>query len=202
MHGWLYHEEYSVYHGPLLPVIPFRKIENIGLPWSLYTGVLGMPGASTMARCSSLTNSRLYNEGQTAYLGWKGYSKAKAGETAFVSTAAGAVGSLVVQLAKRDGLRVVASSGSDDKAAYASECGADVSFNYKKDEVWDVLAREKKGVDVYFDNVGGEHLDAAFASANRFARFIICGMPSLHNKEPYTLEVRVFARSAAIPYSP
>ncbi|VDB99986.1 unnamed protein product [Peniophora sp. CBMAI 1063] len=168
VHGWLFHEEYSVYTGPLLPVIPFRKIEDIGLPWTLYVGVLGMPG-------------------QTAYLGWKGYSKAKPGEVAFVSTAAGAVGSLVVQLAKRDGLRVIASSGSDHKVAFASECGADVSFNYKKERVWDVLAREK-GIDVYFDNVGGEHLDAAIASANRFARFIENGMPSLYNKEPYTLE--------------
>lgn len=94
-------------------------------------------------------------------------------------------------MAKRDGLRVIASSGSDDKVAYASECGADVSFNYKTDRVWDVLAREEQGVDVYFDNVGGEHLDAALANANRFARFIECGMASLYNgKEPYNVLVR------------
>lgn len=129
--------------------------------------------------------------GQTAYYGWKLYSKAKAGETAFVSTAAGAVGSLVVQLAKRDGLRVVASSGSAEKVAYATECGADVSFNYKDEKVWDVLAREEKGIDVYFDNVGGEHLDAALASANRMGRFIECGMASQYNgEETYTVKVR------------
>ncbi|KZV70101.1 NAD-P-binding protein [Peniophora sp. CONT] len=170
LHGWLSHEEYSVYHGPLAAFIPFRKIEHIGLPWSVYLGVLGMPG-------------------QTAYFGWKAFSKAQTGETVFVSTAAGAVGSLVVQLAKRDGLRVVASSGSADKVAYASECGADVSFNYKNEKVWDVLAREKQGVDIYFDSVGGEHLDAAFANANRFARFIENAMASLYNDgEPYHLE--------------
>lgn len=170
VHGWVHHEEYSVFNGPLVPFVPFRKIENIGLPWSVYTGVLGMPG-------------------QTAYFGWKAYSKAKAGETAFVSTAAGAVGSLIVQLAKRDGLRVIASSGSDDKVAFAKECGADVSFNYKTDKVWDVLEREGKGLDVYFDNVGGEHLDAALLSANRFARFIMCGMASQYNGgEPYNVK--------------
>ncbi|VDB99985.1 unnamed protein product [Peniophora sp. CBMAI 1063] len=168
LYGWLHHEEYSVYTGPLTAVIPFRKIENISVPWSVYTGVLGMPG-------------------QTAYWGWKVYSKAKSGDTVFISTAAGAVGSLVVQLAKRDGLRVIASSGSDDKAAFASECGADVSFNYKTDNVWDVLAREQ-GIDVYFDNVGGEHLDCALANANKFAKFIECGMASLYNSEPYNVQ--------------
>ncbi|KZV65435.1 NAD-P-binding protein [Peniophora sp. CONT] len=169
LHGWLYHEEYSVYHGPLTAVIPFRKIEGIGLPWSVYVSVLGMPG-------------------QTAFWGWKEYSQAKAGETVFVSSAAGTVGSLIIQLAKRDGLRVIASSGSDEKAAYATECGADVSFNYKKEKVWDVLAREQQGVDVYFDNVGGEHLDAALLNANKFARFIECGMASLYNSEPYNVQ--------------
>ncbi|VDB99984.1 unnamed protein product [Peniophora sp. CBMAI 1063] len=170
VHGMVFHEEYSVYNGPLTPFVPFHKLENIGLPWSVYTGVLGMPG-------------------QTAYYGWKAYSKAKAGETAFVSTAAGAVGSLVVQLAKRDGLRVIASSGSDDKVAYAKECGADVSFNYKTEKVWDVLEREEKGLDIYFDNVGGDHLDAALASANRFGRVLMCGMASQYNgQQPYVLK--------------
>lgn len=135
--------------------------------------------------------SRCRFPGQTAYYGWKLYSKGKAGETAFISTAAGAVGSLVVQLAKRDGLRVVASSGSAEKVAYATECGADVSFNYKDEKVWDVLAREEKGIDIYFDNVGGEHLDAALANANRLARFIECGMASQYNgEETYTVKVR------------
>ncbi|KZV65434.1 NAD(P)-binding protein [Peniophora sp. CONT] len=171
LHGWLYHEEYSVYHGPLTAVIPFCKIEDIGLPWSVYVSVLGMPG-------------------QTAFWGWTAYNQAKAGETIFISSAAGTVGSLVIQLAKRGGLRVIASSGSDEKAAYATECGADVSFNYKKEKVWDVLAREQQGVDIYVDNVGGEHLDAALLHANRSARFIVYGMASLYNSEPYNVQVR------------
>ena len=85
---------------------------------------------------------------------------------------------------------MIASSGTDEKAAYALECGADVSFNYKTDNLWDVLAREEQGVDVYFDNAGGEHLDAALANANKFARFIECGMASLYNGEPYNVKVR------------
>ena len=58
-----------------------------------------------------------------------------------------------------------------------------------KEEMWDVLAREEQGVDVYFDNAGGEHLDAALANANKFARFIECGMASLYNSEPYNVKV-------------
>ena len=64
-------------------------------------------------------------------MSWKEYSRAQSGQTVFVSTAAGAVGSVVVQLAKMDGLKVIASSGSDEKAQFARECGADISFNYK-----------------------------------------------------------------------
>jgi NADPH-dependent curcumin reductase CurA len=67
----------------------------------------------------------------TAYASWKEYSKAKPGEIAFVSAAAGAVGSIVVQLAKRDGLKVIASAGSDKKVEFLKSIGADVAFNYK-----------------------------------------------------------------------
>ena len=96
-----------------------------------------------------------------------------------------------MQLAKRDGLRVIASSGSADKVEYAKECGADVSFNYKDENVFDVLSRETQGIDIYFDNTGGEQLDAALASANRFARFIECGAASQYNGEaPYIVKVR------------
>ena len=81
-----------------------------------------------------------------------------------------------MQLAKREGLRVIASSGSDDKAVFASERGADVSFNYKTDNLWDVLAREEQGVDVYFDNVGGEILNLSLTRLKQGARVVLCGM--------------------------
>ena len=72
-------------------------------------------------------------------MSWKEYSHAKKGQTVFVSTAAGAVGSVVVQLAKLDGLKVIASSGSDEKAQFARDCGADISFNYKTQSTENIL---------------------------------------------------------------
>ncbi|VDC07345.1 unnamed protein product [Peniophora sp. CBMAI 1063] len=170
VHGWMSHEEYSVYSCRSITIMPFRKIADVGVPWSVYTGILGVPG-------------------QTAFYAWKAYSQSRPGECAFISTAAGAVGSLVVQLAKRDGLRVIASSGTEDKRAFALQCGADVSFNYKNEKVADVLAREAKGIDIYFDNVGGEHLETALAYSNHAGRFIECGMASLYNgQRPHHVE--------------
>ncbi|KAI0045916.1 alcohol dehydrogenase [Auriscalpium vulgare] len=164
------HEEYFVRQDPE----QFEVLKNeYNLPLSLFVGVLGMPG-------------------QTAYVGWKEFSKAKPGETAFVTTAAGAVGSFVIQLAKLDGLKVIASSGSDEKAAFAKAVGADVSFNYKKDSTKDVLDREGP-IDVYWDNVGGETLDLALAAAKDYARIIECGMSSQYNaSELYGIKNALF----------
>ncbi|KAJ3545571.1 hypothetical protein NMY22_g2384 [Coprinellus aureogranulatus] len=128
------------------------------IPWSAYLGVVGLAG-------------------MTAYMGWKAHVKAKQGETIFVSTAAGAVGSLVVQLAKLEGLRVIASSGSSDRVAFTKEIGADVAFNYKEEDTDAVLKREGP-IDLYWDNVGGKTLDAALEHAAMNARFIECGMIS------------------------
>ncbi|KAI0045917.1 alcohol dehydrogenase [Auriscalpium vulgare] len=170
IYGLIPHEEYFVRQDPK----QYVSLENeYNLPWSLYVGVLGMPG-------------------QTAYIGWKEFSKAKSGETAFVTTAAGAVGSFVVQLAKLNGLKVIASSGSDDKVAFAKAAGADVSFNYKKESTKEVLDREGP-IDVYWDNVGGETLDLALAAANEYARFIECGMASQYNEsERYGIKNAIF----------
>ncbi|KAF8811022.1 NAD(P)-binding protein [Phlegmacium glaucopus] len=139
-----------------------RIFENPrNLPWSTFIGVLGMPG-------------------QTAYMAWKEYSKAKKGETVFVSGGAGAVGSLVIQLAKLDGLKVIGSAGSDEKVRFMKEIGADVAFNYKTTSTTEVL--EKEGpIDVYWDNVGGSTLEAALSNATTGARFIECGMISGYN---------------------
>ncbi|KAH9945462.1 NAD(P)-binding protein [Epithele typhae] len=144
-----------------------RKVENAEkLPLSLYVGVLGMPGLS-------------------AYAPWKKYAPtAKHGDIAFVSAASGAVGATVVQLAKADGYKVIASSGSDEKAAFVKSLGADVSFNYKTTDTAEVLSKEGP-IDLYFDNVGGATLEAALANATPGGLFIVSGMISAYNAPPY-----------------
>jgi len=116
-------------------------------------------------------------QGQTAYYGWREFSKAKKGETVFVTTGGGPVGSMVIQLAKDEGLRVIASAGSDEKVESMKSIGADVAFNYKTTDTAEVLTKEGP-IDVYWDNVGGEILEAALNAANQGARFIECGMAS------------------------
>src|SRR5213076_3265384 len=97
------------------------------------------------------------------------------GETVFVSGAAGAVGSVAGQIAKLKGSRVIGSAGSPEKVAWLrDELGFDVAFNDKETPPREALREET--LDVYFDNVGGEHLEAAIVAANPFARFVECGM--------------------------
>ena len=153
-------EKYTVVHD----ASDFMAVDNSeNLNWSTFIGAAGMPG-------------------QTAYYGWKEYAEAKKGDTCFVSTGAGAVGSIVVQLAKMDGLKVIASAGSDDKVAYIKELGADVAFNYKTTNTEEVLAREGP-IQVYWDNVGGRTLQAAIEHADIGARFVECGMISGYNED-------------------
>ncbi|KAJ2035682.1 hypothetical protein H4S03_004153 [Coemansia sp. S3946] len=123
-----------------------------------YVGVLSMPSF-------------------TAYVGATILAEPKAGETILVSTASGAVGQMVVQLSKVRGLRVVGVAGSDDKVEYLRSIGADAAFNYKTcgDFVEAIKRAAPEGIDIYFDNVGGEFLDAALANINTFARVVICG---------------------------
>ncbi|GJE91334.1 NADP-dependent oxidoreductase [Phanerochaete sordida] len=140
----------------------FRVLENKeGLPWSVYVGVAGMPG-------------------QTAYSAWKEYAKVQKGDVVFVTAASGPVGSFVVRLAKADGLKVIASAGSDEKCEFVKSLGADVVFNYKTTKTADVLAKEGP-INIFWDNVGGESLDAALQYAARGARFLECGMISGYN---------------------
>lgn len=124
--------------------------------------------------------------GGTAWIGLLRVAAAKPGDTIFVSAAGGAVGSAVVQIAKAREMTVIASAGGAEKCAWVSELGADAVIDYKAGPVLPQLSRAletigKPGIDVYFDNVGGEHLDAAFAVANDFARFAICGMIDVYN---------------------
>ncbi|KAJ6490835.1 NAD-P-binding protein [Mycena sanguinolenta] len=127
--------------------------KNPRLPWTVFTGAAGMPG-------------------QTAYYGWKEFSHAQKGEVAFVSSGAGPVGSTVIQLAKRDGLKVIASAGSDEKVEFLRQIGADVAFNYKATNTREVLEREGP-IDVYWDNVSGEILEIALDNANIHGRCIM-----------------------------
>lgn len=124
--------------------------------------------------------------GGTAWIGLLRVAAAKPGDTIFVSAAAGAVGSAVVQIAKAREMVVIGSAGGADKCAWVDELGADAVIDYKAGPVLPQLATAlealgKPGIDVYLDNVGGEHLDSAFAVANDFARFAICGMIDVYN---------------------
>jgi len=139
-----------------------RKLDPDRAPPSTALGVLGMPGL-------------------TAYVGLLDIGQPKEGETVFVSGAAGAVGSIAGQIAKLKGCRVIGSAGSAEKVAWLRELGFDVAFDYKQTPPRDALRGEP--LDVYFDNVGGDHLEAAIGAANPFARFVECGMLSRYNDE-------------------
>lgn len=155
--GW---QEFAVSDGGGL-----RKLDTSLAPPSTALGVLGMPG-------------------MTAYFGFLDICQPKPGETVVVSGAAGAVGSLVGQIAKIKGCRAVGIAGSDDKIAWLTgELGFDAAFNYKTTE--DYVAKLKElcpnGIDCYFDNVGGPVTDAIFPVLNMKARISICGQISQYN---------------------
>jgi len=141
----------------------FNKVPPLGVPEQQWLGNLGLTGA-------------------TAYFGLLRVAHAKEGDVVFVSAAAGAVGSAVVQIAKAKGMTVIGSAGGEEKCAFVRELGADSAIDYKAGPLVKALAEAApKGIDVYFDNVGGDHLDAAFASARNNARFAICGMIDSYN---------------------
>ncbi|HYO98654.1 MAG TPA: NADP-dependent oxidoreductase [Pyrinomonadaceae bacterium] len=164
MLGW---QLYSVARGDGASAESLRKVDPARAPVTTALGMLGRPGL-------------------TAYFGLLDIGQPKAGDTVVVSGAAGAVGTLVCQLAKINGCRVVGLAGSDDKNRYLTdELGVDAAINYKTSTD---LRRALKdacpgGVDVYFDNVGGEISDAVMSLINRDARIVICGQISLYNLE-------------------
>ena len=120
--------------------------------------------------------------GATAYFGLLDVASAKGSDIVFVSAAAGAVGSVVVQIAKAKGMTVIGSAGGPDKCALVRSLEADQVIDYKAGSVLKSLAAAAPdGIDVYFDNVGGDHLDAALALARNNARFAICGMIEGYN---------------------
>lgn len=131
-----------------------RKLENpYNLDPRLFIGALGMPGL-------------------TAYSSFYAIGQPKKGETIFISAASGAVGQIVGQLAKHEGLTVIGSVGSDEKLDYIKkELKFDDGFNYKKEKPAEALAKlAPKGIDIYYENVGGEQLEAALDAINNFGR--------------------------------
>ncbi|MBX3435912.1 MAG: NADP-dependent oxidoreductase [Planctomycetaceae bacterium] len=168
MFGW---QEYAISDGKGI-----RRIDPAAAPISTALHVLGMPG-------------------MTAYFGLLDVCGVKKGETVFVSGAAGAVGSIVGQLAVIHECRAVGSAGSDDKLIYMTdELGYDAAFNYK---AVDDLGEEirglcPEGIDVYFDNVGGPITDAVFPMLNVGARVAICGQISQYNLKERDLGPRLF----------
>jgi len=120
--------------------------------------------------------------GGTAYFGLLRVAEAKEGDIVFVSAAAGAVGSAVVQIAKAKGMTVIGAAGGAEKCEWVRSLGADAALDYKSGPIVKLLTdAAPDGIDVYFDNVGGDHLDAALAAARQKARFAICGMIEDYN---------------------
>ncbi len=157
MLGW---REYFV-----APAKELRPVSREFTPLSVYLGTLGMTGLTAWA------GLRLVN--------------VKAGDVIFVSGAAGAVGNVAGQLAKVYGCRVIGSAGSEEKVRFLlEECAFDHAFNYKAAPIRDQLKRAAPdGIDVYFDNVGGETLEAALAALRVHGRIVACGSISGYNNE-------------------
>lgn len=152
-------QEYAVSNGKGL-----IKVDPELAPLPVYLGTLGMPG-------------------MTAYFGILEVGQLKDGETVVVSAAAGAVGQVVGQIAKIKGCHVVGIAGGADKCRYITEeLGFDAAIDYKNEDVKEALKRHcPKGIDVYFDGVGGDILDAALSRLAMHARIVICGAISQYN---------------------
>ncbi|KAJ5814473.1 hypothetical protein N7474_006250 [Penicillium riverlandense] len=169
--GHLSVQKYNILGG--YEVTELRHLENpLGIEdIRVFLGALGMPGL-------------------TAYSSLFEIGKPKKGETIFVSAASGAVGQLVGQLAKHEGLKVIGSVGSDQKLDYITrELNFDSGFNYKKETPADALARlAPGGIDIYYENVGGEHLEAALDTLKEFGRSVVCGLISQYNSAPYPIK--------------
>lgn len=140
------------------------RLPATSLPPQLFLGALGMPG-------------------MTAWAGLHKVAQLQAGETLLVSAASGAVGTMVVQLAKRAGARVIGSTGSADKVAYLKTLGADAVINYRETQDLDAeLARlAPEGIHVYFENVGGAMLEAALNHMAVHGRIVVCGLIEQYN---------------------
>ena len=160
--AWVLHQlgwrEWALSDGAAL-----RRLDPTAAPLSTALGVLGMPGF-------------------TAWHGMFALGQPKQGETVLVSGAAGAVGSAAGQMAAIAGCRVIGSAGSDEKLAWLRELGFDDVFNYREQKPRHALAElAPDGIDIYFDNVGGDHLEAAIGALRTHGRVVACGSISRYN---------------------
>ena len=146
------------------PAGAVQKLDTHGLPPQAFLGYAGMPGL-------------------TAYVGLMRIAEMKGDDVVFVSGAAGAVGSVACQIAKLKGHTVIGSAGGPDKVAFLKEIGVDHAIDYKAepDLTAALLRAAPGGIDVYFENVGGAHMEAALMAAKPFGRFALCGMISQYN---------------------
>src|ERR1700722_7363254 len=146
------------------PAGAVQKLETHGLPPEAFLGYAGMPGL-------------------TAYVGLVRIAEMKPGDVVFVSGAAGAVGSVACQIAKLKGHTVIGSAGGPEKVAFLKEIGVDHAIDYKAepDLTAALLRAAPAGFDLYFENVGGAHMEAALMAAKPFGRFALCGMISQYN---------------------
>jgi NADPH-dependent curcumin reductase CurA len=161
MNGW---REVFTDNVDAMKLMGLRKIDTSMIPAQAYLGIAGMPGL-------------------TAYAGLYKVGEFKPGNTVLVSGAAGAVGSVVCQLAKADGGTVIGLAGSDEKCKWLESHGVDSAINYKTtDNLSKSIAKAApSGIDVYFENVGGAALEAAINNMNMFGRIAACGMISQYN---------------------
>ncbi|KII92707.1 hypothetical protein PLICRDRAFT_51065 [Plicaturopsis crispa FD-325 SS-3] len=186
VYGFASFEEYIVTNATSSTMgVHWTKLQRRkDIPWSLYTGVLGMPG-------------------QTSYFGWRLYvdEKAKTSKTFFISGGAGPVGTFVIQYAKirAPHLKIIASAGSAEKVALMKAAGADVAFNYKTEITRDVL-KTNGPIDIYWDNVAGSTLDDAIANMSQHGLVIACGSISGYNGEPVPVKEfgQVFGRELTV----
>jgi NADPH-dependent curcumin reductase CurA len=170
--------------------VPVGSLVNTGLAsWALYNDLAGeavnvlpvIPGLPLTAFMGPLGAT-----GMTAYFGLMDIGDPKPGETLVVSAAAGAVGSMVGQIGKIMGCRVVGIAGSDEKCRWLTEtAGFDAAINYKREDVGEALDRHcPDGIDINFENVGGEIMEAVIARLNDFSRMPLCGLISTYNAAP------------------
>lgn len=165
--GDLVRSYYGWREGFNAPAAQLEKLSSPQFPLQAYLGIAGMPGL-------------------TAYIGLIRIAELKPDDILFVTGAAGAVGSTAVQIAKAKGNRVIGSAGGSEKAKFLKELGCDEVINYKVESDFEAALRRvaPDGIDVCFDNVGADQLDAALALARPNARFALCGAIYMYNMEP------------------
>ncbi len=165
--GMLNWENYTITNGTDFRGMPLTKVKGGNFPLSYYLGILGMPG-------------------MTAYTGLVGIGKAQKGENVFVTAASGAVGSVVGQIAKNIGCRVVGSAGGEEKCAFITdELGFDAAIDYKATENAHKAVQNAfpDMIDVHFENVGGPMFEAAIMNMNLMGRIALCGMIADYNRK-------------------